>query len=91
MSVPTDSLDTLPRLTFLNDLGVDVDAAVASKRPTARPCLDWTQRRHHLAGALGAELFDTMLRHGWIRRGQQPRSIQVTKRGAPEIARYFAR
>jgi len=57
---------------FLNDPGVNVDAAIASKRPTGRPCLDWTQRRQHLADALGAELFDTMLWHDWIRRRPQP-------------------
>lgn len=75
--------------TFLTDIGVDVEAAKASQRPTVRSCLDWTQRRHHLAGALGAELFATMLGQGWLRHGRQPRSIEVTKQGAPEIARHF--
>lgn len=46
---------------FLSDPGVNVDAAIASKRPTGGPCLDWTQRRQHPADALGAELFDTGL------------------------------
>jgi hypothetical protein len=76
---------------FLSDPGVNVDAAIASKRPTGRPCLDWTKRRQHPADALGAELFDTMLWHGWIRRRPQPRSIQVTKKGATEFARHFTR
>ena len=91
-----DNRDDHLRLTdagagFLGTLGVDVDAARASKRPTVRPCLDWTQRRHHLAGALGAELFDTMMRHGWIRRGSRPRSIEITRTGRPEILWYFNR
>ena len=54
---------------FFGGLGIDVESVVASKRPTVRPCLDWTERRHHLAGALGAALFDTMLANNWIRRG----------------------
>lgn len=75
---------------FFEELGVDVAGALASKRPTVRPCLDCTQRRHHLAGALGAELFTAMLSRGWIRRGLQPRSVQVTRSGVTEIGRRFA-
>lgn len=74
---------------FFDGLGVDVDATLASKRPTARPCLDWTERRNHLAGSLGAALFDTMLARKWIRRGSQPRSIQVTPRGTDAFDQHF--
>ena len=74
---------------FFGELGVDVDATLASKRPTVRPCLDWTERRNHLAGSLGAALFDTMLTNTWIRRGPQPRSIQISRKGTDALHQHF--
>ena len=75
--------------TFFEGLGIDVDAALSATRPTARPCLDWTERRHHLAGALGAALFETMLAEKWIRRGPEPRSIQITRLGSDAVQQHF--
>lgn len=75
---------------FLSGLGIDVDAIRQSNRPTIRPCLDWTQRRHHLAGAAGAAILATMLDQNWLRRGQQPRTIEVTAHGRRELVRHFA-
>ncbi len=74
---------------FFEELGIDVDAALKAKRPTVRPCLDWTERRHHLAGALGAALFDMMLADRWIRRGQRPRSITVSEKGAAALRQHL--
>jgi DNA-binding transcriptional ArsR family regulator len=65
----------------LEGLGVDVDAAVRATRPTARSCVDWTERRHHLAGATGAALFDALLARRWLVRGTRPRSVRVTTAG----------
>ncbi|MCP3878359.1 MAG: helix-turn-helix transcriptional regulator [Sulfitobacter sp.] len=74
---------------LFTELGIDVESVVASKRPTVRRCLDWTERRHHLAGALGAALFDTMLTNEWIRPGQEPRSIQISTEGTKALHRHF--
>lgn len=76
-------------IALLGDIGVDVDALQATKRPKARSCLDWTQRRHHLAGAAGAFLLDAMLTNRWLARGQHPRSIRITKTGRQEITTRF--
>ena len=65
--------------TVLNSLGVDVDAAIRVTRPTARTCLDWTERRHHLATA--AALLDSLLARRWLARGTRPRSLRVTLTG----------
>jgi hypothetical protein len=54
---------------------VDFTAARASRRPLARACLDWTERRPHLAGALGAALLDALEARHAIRR--QPAKRQV--------------
>ena len=74
---------------LFGQVGVDVASVMASTRQTVRPCLDWTERRHHLAGALGAALFDTMLTHTWIRRGRQPRSIVISSKGADALHIHF--
>ncbi len=81
---------TAPGRLFFEGLGINVDAALKAKRPTVRPCLDWTERRHHLAGSLGAALFDMMLAEKWIKRGQRPRSIQFTTKGTGAFQQHFS-
>jgi DNA-binding MarR family transcriptional regulator len=65
----------------LRRIGVDVDAARRARRAFARPCLDWSERRHHLAGALGAAVLDRLLAAGWVRRSPETRALVVTGRG----------
>ncbi|MGZ4628739.1 helix-turn-helix domain-containing protein [Oryzihumus sp.] len=64
----------------LRALGVDVDRAVAGRRPVVRPCLDWTERRYHLAGALAGEVARTFLERDWVRR-TQGRGLRLTPAG----------
>lgn len=66
---------------WFGSLGVDVDLLRQQKRVFARSCLDWSERRHHLAGSLGAALLDTMIVNGWVRRTQDSRAIVVTAKG----------
>lgn len=67
---------------FLADgLGVDVARARASRRQFARACLDWTERSHHIAGALGAELLRRLLELGWLERSAGSRILRVTHAG----------
>ncbi len=73
----------------LENIGVDIDTAKTSRRPTVRKCLDWTERRPHLAGAAGAALLHTFLERRWVTHGQQPRSIRVTQTGKTAIAEHF--
>ena len=65
--------------TFLCDLGIDL--AGASKRPFCRTCLDWSERRPHLAGHLGAALFISALDRGWVRRAPGNRALAITPAG----------
>jgi DNA-binding transcriptional ArsR family regulator len=62
-------------------LGVDIAAVVTGRRPLTRSCVDWSERRPHLAGALGAALLDAMLRGGWLVRRPQSRALTVTAEG----------
>ncbi|WP_431949142.1 ArsR/SmtB family transcription factor, partial [Actinacidiphila sp. bgisy167] len=52
-----------------------------SRRPLVRACLDWTERRHHLAGSLGAALCATALDEQWVRRVGSGRAVKVTELG----------
>jgi DNA-binding transcriptional ArsR family regulator len=66
----------------LEQLGVDVEAIERSRRPLARPCLDWTERRDHLAGAVGQALLTTLLARGVLIRQPRGRALAVTEQGA---------
>jgi DNA-binding transcriptional ArsR family regulator len=69
---------------WLSDLDIQVPAT--SKRPALRPCLDWTERRPHLAGAIGAALCDHALGAGWIKRVGTTRAVLVTPAGHAVLA-----
>lgn len=61
--------------------GVDVEAARSSRRRFACGCLDWSERRPHLAGALGAGVLQAMLDRKWISRDLDSRALAVTHAG----------
>ncbi|MFL5846748.1 MAG: ArsR/SmtB family transcription factor [Solirubrobacteraceae bacterium] len=61
-------------------LGVDV-ATIGGRRPLTRPCLDWSERRLHLAGGLGAAVLDRLLGAGWLERRPAGRALAVTANG----------
>ena len=67
---------------FLSRWGIDVDAAAGQKRSFCRPCLDWSERRPHIAGSLGASLADRCLELDWVRRRKDSRALTITRRGA---------
>lgn len=74
---------------LLTGLGIDTTILRSSSRPLVRSCLDWTQRRHHLAGATGAALLDVFLERRWVTRGTQPRSIRLTSRGRTALKEHL--
>jgi DNA-binding transcriptional ArsR family regulator len=65
----------------LRGVGVDVDGAIHARRPTTRGCLDWTERRAHLAGSLGAAVGRQFLEAGWVVRHRSGRGLNVTQSG----------
>jgi DNA-binding transcriptional ArsR family regulator len=72
---------------FSDALAIDVAAHTAQRRPLARRCLDWTERRPHLAGALGAAVLDQLVQRRWVARTPGSRALRITTHGAPAIAR----
>jgi Helix-turn-helix domain len=63
-------------------LGIDLDALRSQRRPLGRPCLDWSERRFHLAGSLGAALLDRLFALRLARRETGSRALLISPRGA---------
>jgi DNA-binding transcriptional ArsR family regulator len=70
-------------------LDIDLAAARASRRSFARACVDLTQRRPHVGGALGAALLDLYLARGWLLRSRHSRVIRITPKGHENFRRLF--
>jgi DNA-binding transcriptional ArsR family regulator len=71
--------------TWLEDFGISDDVLTNKRRPVTRQCLDWSERRPHLAGQLGALLLDRMLERKWFRKVKLSRELVVTSKGCKEI------
>ncbi|CAM5795989.1 MULTISPECIES: ArsR/SmtB family transcription factor [Brevibacillus] len=73
----------------LQALGVEVDPPPKSRRHFARQCLDWSERRHHVAGSLGASLTKRLFELGWIERLPDGRAVRVTAAGISGLSEEF--
>jgi len=69
---------------WFEDLGVAAPPS-RSRRGLARQCLDWTERRHHLAGPLGVALLSRMVALGWIDADKASRAVRLTALGQAEL------
>jgi DNA-binding transcriptional ArsR family regulator len=68
-------------------LGIDLDRVRLERRQFATACLDWTENRPHLGGALGAALWARFLEKGWVARQADTRAVLLTRQGRGAIAR----
>jgi len=66
---------------FGRTFGIDVNTLKPGRHGIARRCLDWTERRYHLAGPLGAAMLHRMCELGWVERVQGQRTVQTTSLG----------
>jgi DNA-binding transcriptional ArsR family regulator len=64
---------------------IDAEALQQQRRSFLRPCLDWSERRYHIAGSLAAALLDKMLLQDWIRRIKNSRAVVVTAKGQKNL------
>lgn len=71
--------------------GIDVEALEKPGRAPCRACMDWSERRHHLAGPLGGALLSLILDKGWARRGADRRTILFTREGEERFDQLLAR
>jgi DNA-binding transcriptional ArsR family regulator len=90
LSVTSDGITLTPTGTQrLQTLGIDADALRGGRRPLARACLDWTERRDHLAGALGAALLGSFRAQHWVTPRNTPRALRLTQAGRRALATHF--
>lgn len=75
--------------TFLDEFGVDRAALSNSRRPLCRACLDWSERRHHLAGQVGAALLARFIALSWLSRERSGRTVRFTPQGELKFNRQF--
>ncbi len=73
---------------FVTEFGIDLPALRAGKSPLCRSCLDWSERRTHLAGSLGRALYTCMEERRWVKRGDG-RTVIFTARGEREFNAAF--
>jgi DNA-binding transcriptional ArsR family regulator len=81
---------SLEGMKALERLGVDVEATRALRRRFAYACLDWSERRPHLGGALGAALLKVALKRKWVIQDLDSRALEVTRLGRREMLTRFA-
>ena len=74
---------------FFHGLRIDTDALSRQKRAFCRACLDWSERRHHLAGALGAALLTRIVELGWAKRAKDSRVVVITAKGEPALQKML--
>jgi hypothetical protein len=80
-----ESLVTPRGTERFRQLGIDPARLRRGRRGIAYPCLDWSERRHHLAGPLATELVKLALARDWVRRLPRSRAVKLTPLGRREL------
>jgi predicted transcriptional regulator len=76
--------------TFFASFGIDIPALAGKRRPLCRECLDWSERRSHLAGSLGRAVLAHIEDLGWARREQNSRAVLFTESGRAKFDQLTA-
>lgn len=75
---------------WFQELGIDIAELQSERGGLARQCLDWTERRHHLAGALGNALLQRFFEMQWLARMEKTRAVRVTTKGQDQLGKLLA-
>jgi len=75
--------------TFFTELGVDLNTLNKSHRPVCKSCLDWSERRSHLAGALGQWILNDIFSKGWASKDLDSRAVHFTPSGLKQFAKKY--
>jgi hypothetical protein len=70
-------------------MGIDIAAVEKGKRPACRTCIDWSERRRHLGGGLGAAVLTQVLARGWARRVGRSRVLRFSPSGERSFTRWY--
>jgi DNA-binding transcriptional ArsR family regulator len=74
---------------FLGAFGIDITSLGGTRRPLCKGCLDWSQRREHLAGSVGAALLSRIYDLGWAARDKKSRAVFFNRAGEAKFAKTF--
>ena len=69
--------------------GINIEEAQKQKRIFLKPCLDWSERRNHIAGSIGALLLNKMIAEDWLRKTKDSRAMIITGKGEKELLKNF--
>ena len=81
---------THPGRGFFAERGIDIEGLEKARRPLCRSCLDWSERRHHLGGGLGAAILDAIEARGFVKREKGTRILRFGKGGEEKIMSWLA-
>jgi DNA-binding transcriptional ArsR family regulator len=76
---------------FFAKAGFDVEALEGGRRPLCQPCLDWSERRSHLSGTLGAAILKHIVARGWADREAKTRVVRFSPAGEQRLRAWFSR
>jgi hypothetical protein len=79
---------TAAGVQYLREFGIDFEG-LPQRRPLIRYCVDWSEQRHHISGAVGAAMLDRMLELAWIVRLPRGRAVRLTPAGADGLRETF--
>lgn len=74
---------------WFSDFGINLENAQKQKRFFLKPCLDWSERRNHIAGSIGSLLLNKMISEDWLRKTKDSRAITITGKGEKELLKNF--
>ncbi|MEQ1515973.1 MAG: winged helix-turn-helix domain-containing protein [Usitatibacteraceae bacterium] len=80
---------TASGVRWFSRAGIDVDGVLKQRRNFCRACLDWSERRHHLAGALGAAMLERIFTLGWAARERDSRVVIFNRAGEKALRELF--
>lgn len=84
-----DFVLTAEGFEFFTGLGINPSDLQGKRRQFAKPCLDWSERKYHLAGSLGAAILEVMIQKDWVRKTKNSRNIIITSMGEKAIKEVF--
>ena len=85
-----DAVKVTPRAdAFFQARGIELDTLLGSRRPLCRKCLDWSERRSHLGGTLGAAIFSHIIEQKWASRSPGSRVVRFAKGGEQRVTDWL--
>ena len=90
VKIQKDGIDLPPGgRQFVSGFGIDLPALESLRRPLCKPCLDWSARRSHLAGALGSAMLARIVELEWAQKQEGTRAVRFSRKGESDFLKLF--